>query len=53
MNACKGRKKEKEMRQEQEKLVMANGNEPAPKSEVVSTEHLCFAVSLSWGSSGY
>ena len=53
MNACKGRRKEKEMGWEQEKSVTANGNEQAPKSEVVSTEHLCIAVSLSWASSGY
>lgn len=52
MNACKGRRKEKEMGREQEKLVMVNSKEQAPKSEVVRTEHLCVAVSLSWASSG-
>lgn len=53
MNGCKGRRKEKERGWEQEKSVMVNGKEQAPKSEVVSTEHLCVAVSLSWARSGY
>lgn len=41
------------MGQDQAKLVMVDGNEQAPKSEVVSTEYLCLAASLSWASSGY
>jgi len=34
-------------------MVTADSNEQAPESEVVSTEHLCIAVSLSWASFGY
>lgn len=32
------------MGQDQAKLVVVDGNEQAPKSEAVSTEHLCLAV---------
>lgn len=48
MSVCKGRRKEKEMGWEQEKLVMVNGDEQVPKSEMVRKKaylHYCF---LKW-----
>lgn len=53
MDVYKGRRKEKEMGWEQEKLVMANGDEQVPKSEMVRTKHICTTVLLSGNNSGY